>query len=180
MRTEASQQTAPTADIPALTVRWEGLVVVVDSVTLNAIVRRVVRDIPEIKEFLIEPENGRLSLMAKVRKGISVPLRLHLTSLRLKDGFLGFYLEEAKAFGFLRFPKWIFRRIADRLPPGMAFYYPEDRVFVLNLISFLPPELTVQIREVVCDNGEMRFVFGPSQYRLDKLIADIGTDPFED
>jgi hypothetical protein len=26
----------------------------------------------------------------------------------------------------------------------------------------------------------MRFIFGPSQYRLDKVIAEMGRDPFED
>ncbi len=169
----------PSPDVPALTIRWEGLVIVLDAVTLNAVVRRATRSIPEIRQILIEPESGRLNVTARVRKGISVPLRLHMTSLRLKDGFLGFYLEEARAFKFLRFPKWILRRVVEKLPEGMAFYYPEDRVFVLNLSSLLPADLTLHIREVVCENGEMRFIFGPSQYRLNNFFADIESDPFE-
>ena len=44
----------------------------------------------------------------------------------------------------------------------------------------LPPELSVHVKDVLCENGEMRFVFGPSQYRLDRFIEDLGKDPFAD
>jgi hypothetical protein len=38
----------------------------------------------------------------------------------------------------------------------------------------------LQVKDVVCENGEMRFVFGPSQYRLDRVIEEMGKDPFSD
>ena len=94
----------PSPDLPALTVRWEGLVVAVDATTLNTFARQAIRNVPEIREVLIDPEDGRL--------GITV--------------------------------------------------------------------LSVQVKNVVCENGEMRLVFGPSQYRLDKLLSDMGRDPFAD
>ena len=56
-------------------------------------------------------------------------------------------------------------------PPGRAFFYPAERIVVIDLNGVLPPELSVQVKDVVCENGEMRLVFGPSQYRLDKLLA---------
>ena len=68
----------------------------------------------------------------------------------------------------------------DMQPPGRAFFYPEDRIVVVDLSGVLPPELSVQVKDVVCENGEIRLVFGPSQYRLDKLLADMGRDPFAD
>jgi hypothetical protein len=44
----------------------------------------------------------------------------------------------------------------------------------------LPPELTVDVEDVVCENGEVRLVFGPSRYRLDRLIEELGKDPFSE
>ena len=80
----------------------------------------------------------------------------------------------------LSIPNWVLTRIVERQPEGRAFFYPEERIVVVNLNGILPPELSVQVKDVVCENGELRFIFGPSQYRLDKVIAEMGRDPFED
>lgn len=170
----------PSADLPSYSVSWEGLVVVLDTMTVNAILKRATERVPEVRDLFVEAEDGRLGLTIKVRKGISIPAKAFLSSFRLKDGFLGFHVSELTAFGFLPVPDWILRRIVHRLPPGLAFYYPGDRIFVVNLTSVLPSELALQIRHVICEGGEIRAHFGPSQYRLDRLIEEIGKDPFSD
>ncbi len=154
---------------------------VLDSTTLNTIVRKALAKVPEVRNLLIEPEYGRLGVTVTMKsKGMPVRLRSHFTSIRLKDGFLGFHVDDLVAFGFFPIPNWLLRRIAVRLPDRSTFFYPDERVVVIDLNAFLPEDLTVNVREVLCENGEMRFVFGPSQYRLDKLIDGIGKDPFED
>ena len=170
----------PSPDLPALTVRWEGLVVAIDATTLNAFARKATKGVPEIQDILIEPEDGRLGLTIRVKKGIPVVFRSHLESLRFKDGFLGFTIVDLRVFKRVPIPNWVIRRIVEHQPEGRAFFYPEERIVVLNLNGVMPPDLSVQVKDVVCENGEMRFVFGPSQYRLDKVIADMGKDPFED
>jgi hypothetical protein len=174
------QAAAPPVDLPSLTVRWEGLVVAVDATTLNAIARKAIRNVPEIEEILVEPENGRLGLTVRVRKGIRVLFKSHLQSLRFKDGFLGFAIADLTIFGFVPIPNWVLQKIVGRQPPGRAFFYPRERVAVIHLGPLLPMELSVHIRDVVCENGEMRFLFGPSQYRLDRFIEEMGKDPFSD
>lgn len=172
--------TQPSADVPSFSVRWEGLVVVLDTLTVNAILKRVTARVPEVREASVEAEDGRLGLTIRIKKGVTVPAKAYLSSFRLKDGFLGFHVSKLTAFGFLPVPDWILVRIVQRLPAGFAFYYPGARVFVVNLTSVLPAELSLQIRQVVCEGGEIRAYFGPSQYRLDKLIDEIGRDPFQD
>jgi hypothetical protein len=168
---------APSADLPALSVRWEGLVVSLDATTLNALVRKAVRGVEEVEEVLVEPESGRLGLTIRVKKGIRFSFRGHLASLKFKDGFLGFALADASVFGLLPIPTWVIQKIVDRLE-GRAVFYPEDRVIVINFNPLLPPDLSVEVREVVCENGELKLVFGPSQYRIGRLLADVGKDPF--
>jgi hypothetical protein len=174
-------QDQPVLDFPTLSVRWEGLVVILDATTLNTVVRKALERLPEFRNLLIEPENGRLGLTLKLkRRGVPIRLRSHLTSIRLKDGFLGFRVEDLFANGSLPIPNWLFRKAVDRLPEGATFFYPDERVVVINLNRFLPEDLLVNVREVLCENGEMRFVFGPGLYRLDKLVEGIGKDPFEE
>lgn len=174
------QPAPPSVDLPSLTVRWEGLVVAVDATTLNAFARKAIRNVPEIDQILVEPENGRLGLTVRVRKGIRVLFKSHLASLRFKDGFLGFAIADLTVFGFVPIPNWVLRKIVDRQPPGRAFFYPNERVVVIHLGPLLPSGLSVHVREVVCENGEMRFLFGPCQYRLEKFLEELGKDPFSE
>ncbi len=170
---------APSADLPSLAVRWEGLVVSLDATTLNTLIRNAVRRVEEVEEFLLEPENGRLGLTIRVKKGITFRFRSHLKALRFKDGFLGFTIADASIFGVLPIPNWVIQRIVDRALRDRAIFYPEDRVLVIDLRRLLPPELSLEVSEVVCELGELKLLFGPGQYRVDKLLADMGKDPFE-
>jgi len=170
----------PSPDLPALTIRWEGLVVAIDAMTLNTIARQATRNVPEVREILIEPEDGRLGLTVRIKKGIPVAFRSHIESLRFKDGFLGFKIVDLRIFRRVPIPNWVITKIVEHQPEGRAFFYPQERIVVVNLNGILPPELSVQVKDVVCENGEMRFVFGPSQYRLDRVIEEMGKDPFED
>ena len=163
----------PTVDVPSLSVRWEGLVVVIDEQTINTVLHRATKRVPEVSDILVEADGGVLSLTIKVKKGFRFPLRSKVTSIRFRDGWLGFAIEELKVFGFLPIPPWVVKRIVDRQPPGFAFFYPHDRVVVLNLSTVLPLELSLEVREVRCENGEIRVAFGPSHLRLDRLLETL-------
>lgn len=169
----------PAVDVPSLSVRWEGLVVVIDEQTINTFLHRATRRVPEVSGILVEADGGVLSLTIKVKKGFRFPLRSKVTSIRFRDGWLGFALEELKVFGFLPIPPFVIRRIVARQPPGFAFFYPEDRVVVLNLSTLLPPELSLEVQEVRCENGEIRVAFGPSHLSLDRLVESLDRDPFD-
>jgi hypothetical protein len=169
----------PTVDVPSLNVRWEGLVVVLDEQTINTVLHKATQRVPEISDILVEADGGVLSLTIRVKKGFRFPLRSRVTSIRFRDGWLGFSLAELRVFGFVPIPPWIIKRIVDRQPPGFAFFYPAERVVVLNLSSVLPSELSLEVREVQCENGEIRVAFGPSHLRLDRLMDSLEKDPFD-
>ena len=169
----------PTVDVPSLSVRWEGLVVVIDEQTINTFLHRATRRVPEVSGILVEADGGVLGLTIKVKKGFRFPLKSKVTSIRFRDGWLGFALEELRVFGFIPIPPWVIKRIVAHQPPGFAFFYPEDRVVVLNLSTVLPPELSLEVREVRCENGEIRIAFGPSHLRLDRLVETLDRDPFD-
>ena len=57
----------PTVDVPSLSVRWEGLVVVIDEQTINTVLHRITRRVPEVSGILVEADGGVLSLTIKVK-----------------------------------------------------------------------------------------------------------------
>lgn len=175
----SSEAHAPSADIPSLSVRWEGLTVIIDATTLNTIVRRATRRVKEIREILVEPEGGQLGITIRAGRFFRATYRGHVDSLRYSNAFLGFRIRDLTAFGFLPVPRWALRKIAASRP-GLLFFYPEDRVFVVNLTTLMPPELSLQIQEATFENGEVRVQFGPSHYRLDRLMEELDRDLFED
>ena len=67
----------------------------------------------------------------------------------------------------------------QRVPSATASSNPRDRVVVLNLSTVLPVELSLEVREVHCENGEIRVAFGPSHLRLDRLFETLDQDPFD-
>ena len=114
----------PTVDVPSLSVRWEGLVVVIDEQTINTFLHRATRRVPEVSGILVEADGGVLGLTIKVKKGVRFPLQSRVTSIRFRDGWLGFALEELKVFGFVPIPPWVIKRIVDRQPPGLRLLLP--------------------------------------------------------
>lgn len=174
----ADTESQPNFDLPSLALRWDGLVVTIDANTVNVILHRATAGIPEIEDIGIEPEDGELRVHVIVRKGVRVPLKGLVTTPRLKDGFLGFHIEKMKAFGFISLG-FVIKRVVERYP-GRAFYYPDEGIVVVDLNPVLPPELFIDVRDVQFENGEIKVYFGPSQYRLDKIIENIGKDPFEE
>lgn len=163
---------SPSADLPSLSVRWQGLVIGIDANTLNTLVRHATRSVAEIDSILIEPDEGRLGLTVRAIgwMGLRVTLRSHLTAFRFKEGFLGFRIDDLSAFGFLTIPHRLIRKAVEKQPPGRAFYYPDSRILVLNLNEVIPPELSVQVEDVRFENGEIRVYFGESVYRLDRIM----------
>lgn len=150
----------------------------IDANTVNTILRRVTAGIKEIQDIWIEPEEGELRITVRVKKGVAFTLRGLATTPKVKDGYLGFRIERMSAFGFLSIPQWVIRRVVDNYPPENVTYYPEDDVIVVNLNPVLPPELYIDVRDIEFENGEIKVRFGPSQYRLDRIIEEIGKDPF--
>src|SRR5664279_1493275 len=82
-------------------------VVAIDATTLNTIARKATRNVPEVREILIEPEDGRLGLTVRIKKGIPVAFRSHLEPLRFKDGFLGFTIVDLRIFRRVPIPNWV-------------------------------------------------------------------------
>ncbi len=143
----------PTPDLPALTIRWEGLVVAIDATTLNTFARQLIRNVPEVREVLIDPEDGRLRITVRVKKGIPVAFRGEIRDMRVKDGFLGFAIADLRVFRRVPIPNWVVKKIVDMQPPGRAFFYPEDRIVVLKTRPDTPYRNWIAVSTSVQDAG---------------------------
>src|SRR5690349_5207479 len=79
-------------------VRWSGVTLTVGEQTLNALVRRLVDEVPELRELRIEVLPGELAASVVVHRfGVPLSAKATLSQLRLKDGFLAFVLDRVQA-----------------------------------------------------------------------------------
>ena len=84
-----------------LKVRWSGLALTFDERTLNALVRRLVDEIPDLQDLKVRVTPGELSATLVVHRfGVPLSARATLSQLRLKDGFLAFVLDRVQALSY--------------------------------------------------------------------------------
>src|SRR5712691_10662911 len=118
----------------ALSVRWSGLTLTFEEPTLNAIVRRLVERVPDLKDLRLEVSSGELAATLVVHRfGVPLSARATLSQLRLKDGFLAFVLDKVQALSFIPIPDQLLSYLVQKAPPGLLTYYSQDRIMVVNL-----------------------------------------------
>ena len=170
---------APLAGPPppeeGLKVRWSGLALTFDEKTLNAIVHRLVDEIPDLQDLNVRVAAGELSATLVVyRFGVPLSARATMSQLRLKDGFLAFVLDRVQALSFIPIPDQLLTYLVARAPAGLLTWYREDRIMVVNLNDWMPPGIDLSLERTVFEEGALTLHFSPGSYD----VADILSDSF--
>jgi hypothetical protein len=159
-------------------VRWSGLSLTFDEATLNALVARLVEQIPDVKDLRLEITNGELAATVVVNRfGVRLKAKATLTQLRLKDGFLAFVLEKVQALSFIPIPDQLLSYLVQKAPPGLLTYYAADRIMVVNLNDWMPPGVDLSLERTVFGEHSLMLHFGTGSYDLTELV---GEPPLED
>ena len=160
-------------------VRWSGLSLTFDEATLNALVGKLVEQIPDIKDLRLTIADGELGATVVVhRYGVPLKAKATLTQLRLKDGFLAFVLEKVQALSFIPIPDQLLTYLVQKAPPGLLTYYAADRIMVVNLNDWMPPGVDLSLERTVFGEQSLTLHFGTGSYDLTELLGD--TSPDED
>ena len=152
-------------------VTWSGLALTFSERTLNALVRRVVVEIPELHDLTVEVTPGELAVTAVVHRfGVPLSAKATVSQLRLKDGFLAFVLDRVQALSFIPIPDQLVTYLVQKAPPGLLTYYPEDRIMVVNLNDWMPPGIDLSLERTDFSDGALTLHFASGSYDLTELI----------
>jgi hypothetical protein len=166
---------APQPDNPddsGFKVRWSGLSLSFDERTLNALVRRLVDRIDDLKDLKIAVEKGELAATLHVHRfGVPLSAKATMSQLRLKDGFLAFVLDKVQALSFIPIPDQLLHYLVQKAPPGLLTFYPEDRIMVVNLNDWMPPGVDLSLERTEFLEGALTMHFAPGSYDLTDLLS---------
>jgi hypothetical protein len=155
-------------------VRWSGLSLTFDEKTLNALVRRLVERIEDLKDLRIEVSAGELAATLVVHRfGVPLSAKATLSQLRLKDGFLAFVLDKVQALSFIPIPDQLLSYLVQKAPPGLLTYYPQDRIMVVNLNDWMPPGVDLSLERTVFEKGALTLHFAAGSYDLSSLLEEV-------
>ncbi len=180
MDKKATAETLPPPPVEAegYRVSWSGLSLTFDERTLNALVKRLVERIPDLKDLKIQVSSGELAATLAVHRfGVPLSAKATLTQLRLKDGFLAFVLDKVQALSFIPIPDHLLNYLVQKAPPGLLTYYPEDRIMVVNLNDWMPPGVDLSLERTVFEEDALTLQFGSGSYDLTDVI---GEDPHDE
>ncbi len=171
----------PPTETQEYRVRWSGLSLTFDDRTLNALVRVVAEQIPDLKDLRIEVSPGELAATVSVwRFGVPLSAKATLSQLRLKDGFLAFVLGKVQALSFIPIPEQLLSYLVQKAPKGLLSYYPEDRIMVLNLNDWMPPGVDLSLERTIFERGALTLQFASGSYDLSGLIESALARSSED
>ena len=169
----------PHAEPEGYHVRWSGLSLTFDERTLNALLRALVEEIPDLQDLKLQVTPGELAATIVVHRfGIPLSAKATLSQLRLKDGFLAFVLDKVQALSFIPIPDQLLNYLVAKAPPGLLTYYGEDRIMVVNLNDWMPPGVDLSLERTIFENGALTLQFAAGSYDLSELLA--GSLPDED
>ncbi|HVE66232.1 MAG TPA: hypothetical protein VNC59_06595 [Thermoanaerobaculia bacterium] len=173
-RDAAALRPAP-PDPDGLRVRWRGLALTFDDVTLNRLVGRLADRIPDLENLEVNVHPGELSATLVVHRfGVPLSAKATLSQLRLKDGFLAFVLDKVQALSFIPIPDQLISYLVQKAPPGLLTYYADDRIMVVNLSQWMPPGIDLSLEKTVFAEGALTLQFGDGSYDLEPFLQSVG------
>jgi hypothetical protein len=169
------------SDPSSYKVRWSGLSLSFDERTLNALVRRLVDRIEDLKDLNIAVEKGELAATLHVHRfGVPLSAKATLSQLRLKDGFLAFVLDKVQALSFIPIPDQLLHYVVQKAPPGLLTFYPEDRIMVVNLNDWMPPGVDLSLERTLFEPGLLTLQFAAGSFDLSDVLRSPAADEAEE
>ncbi|MFN3414337.1 MAG: hypothetical protein ACK42L_09785, partial [Thermoanaerobaculum sp.] len=143
---------------------WDAFTVRLDrDVLLVFLLRLIRRQAPQVEALNLEGEGERFSLTATVRAaGMALHLAAQIEEVRVKGGFLGFYLRTFKGPLGLGVPRFLLSMLFNRIP----FPLEMDRqsgVVLVDLRGRLPMGLEVEVRHLRLHAGTIEIALGPGR-----------------
>ena len=130
-------------------VEWDQIFLRVSGRRLQEMVTRLVREKnAPVDDVELDFGEGRLVASAKIKKGLSIPIRCTIRKVVVEGQTLRAVLENLSTFGSIPLPKNLFRLVDDlKLPEGISFNAGTMTVAV-KIDRLLPPYLDLNVKAI--------------------------------
>jgi hypothetical protein len=135
-------------------IEWDYLYLRVRGAKLHQMVSELLRtkQLP-VSDLRFEFLEDELQLSARIQKGIAIPVKLTVRTIRVVGKSLQVPLENLATFGLIPIPKLLFRIIGTQgLPDGIQLD-AETLTVTVSLERFLPPFVDLNIESVRIVSG---------------------------
>jgi len=127
-------------------VRWDDLHLVFDIPIIERMLRRRLVDVEALSAPDLDGRGDRLNLGLRVHwKGISMRVRVELREIRIRHRRLGFRVGRIKGPGGFPAPRIAVLRTLRAAAPELVTIIPGSDVVIIDLRSWIPPEVTVRV-----------------------------------
>lgn len=138
-------------------IEWDSLDVRVDGEKISAMAREMVAQDPMVERISLKFSNGLLRVEGSVRKFISIPFTVDITTFEAKGTTIRVPLARITA-GPIPIPTLLVSLVRQKFPADVR--YEEPATLVLSLDRFLPPFVAADIQKIWIIDGGLAVTLG--------------------
>lgn len=156
-------------------VEWDYVYLRVRGAKLHQIVSELLRaKAAPVSDLRLEFLEDELQVSARIQKGIAIPVKLTVRTIRVVGKTLQVPLEGVATFGLIPIPRLLFRIIGNRgLPDGVRLD-PETLTVTVSLERFLPPFVDLDLESIRIVSGGLAVHVGRGGADLPQSIPHLG------
>ena len=142
--------------------RWDGLRLVLNLDSIEAMLRRRLQDNAHLRDLRLKGAGDAVEASATVIwKGLETRVAVDLAELRLRHRRLGLRLRRPRVLGGMRLPVRAVEAILDSASLDILTVIRGQGILILDLRTWLPPELTLTVITAQATAGQLHLWFGP-------------------
>ena len=147
-------------------VEWDGAVVRLDPVRLEAMVLQRLREVEILQWLHLEGEGDRLRVDVVLRLGrVPVHAAVEIAELRIAAGWIGCRLLRVELPGGIAVPFGLIRRVLARIGAVRTRILPGPRIVLADIRPFLPDGVAATLRDLRITGGALQVTLGPGLVR---------------
>jgi hypothetical protein len=162
-------------ELPDHLIEWDYVYLRVRGAKMHKVVSELLRSKgAPVTDLRLEFLEDELQISARIQKGIAIPVRLTVRTIRVAGKILQVPLENLATFGLIPIPKLLFRIIGTKgLPDGIRLD-PETLTVTVALERFLPPFVDLDLESVRIVSGGLAVHVGRGGADLPQSIPHPG------
>lgn len=153
--------------------RWDGLHLAIDLTHLEALLNERTAGVPNLRKIRLTGVGDAVEATVGVQwKGVRSSLSVRIGEIRLRHRRIGFRLGRIRALGGVPLPRAGVEAVLAAIDHELVSVIRGTRIVVVDLRTWIPPELDLSVITVQATRNRLHVWFGPGS-----LLAVPGPAP---